>query len=243
MKRVLPISLVILAAAATAGLSEAKLPPKFDYIIYVKGKYAGKCSTTVSETAETYVFESHTTVMSGEQNMDLESTTEVDKETFLPVKFTYDGDLRKKVVGGETTIEGREATIITDIDDANYTATRVSKQSILLLEDYVMSHEVVIARAYWASGEDPARFGLLSPSISNLTSMEISKGSELSFESETKEAYCIKLVVSIKGGSAFASYYDPERGLPVYLAFPGTATEVFLDEFFDGKPVSRYREE
>jgi hypothetical protein len=74
-----------------------------------------------------------------------------------------------------------------------------------------------------------------------MTIVQISKGSDVALESETEEAVCGKLVVSIQGSAAFVSYFDPKRNLPVYLAFPETATEVFLYDFFKDEPVSRYR--
>jgi hypothetical protein len=196
----------------------------------------------VIETAETYVFESRTELAIEQLSLDLKTRTEVDKKTFLPISFTYEGTKQQQALQGETTIEGNEATYIVGMDGEQYTSSRVSKLPLLILEDYVMAHEVVIARAFWESGENPAQFGLVIPSGSNLTSVRISKGSELSFESENEEAYCVKLIVSLTNGSPFASYYDPERGLPVYIAFPASSTEVFLDEFFDGQPLSRYRE-
>ena len=241
MKIVLWISAAILCAASAQSLA-GKLPSEFTYIIYFKGKDVGKTTTKVAETAETYVLESQTKVAAEGLELDLNTKTVVDKETFLPVSFTYAGSSQQKTVEGETTIEGNEATCVVGVDGEQFSSSRVSKQPLLLLEEYVMSHEVVLAKAFWESGEDRAEFGLLFPSQANLTSVQISKGSELAFESEKEETYCVKFIVSITNGAPFASYYDPERGLPVYLAFPSSSTEVFLDEFFDGKPLSRYRE-
>jgi hypothetical protein len=113
---------------------------------------------------------------------------------------------------------------------------------VIVLEDYVMSHEVIIANAYVASGANPAEFGLLFPSSGNITPVEITKGSVTALESETQEAICTKLLIAMGGSSAFASFYDPERGLPVYIAFPSVAVEVFLDDFYGDAPVSRFRE-
>lgn len=240
MRTVLLITIAILAAAAPS-LAGGQLPPEFSYTIYIEGEDAGKCATKVTETDERYVFDTQTVVQTEDINLDLTSKTEVDKQSFLPVRFTFGGRVMDRDVVGETTINGREATCVNMQGDREYTIARASKHDILILEEYVMAHEVVIARAFWESGEDPASFGLLFPSPTNITTIDITKGSELAFESATEEAYCVKLIISLQGGSPFASFYDPERGLPLYLAFPTTATEAFLDEFFDGEPVSRYR--
>ena len=74
-----------------------------------------------------------------------------------------------------------------------------------------------------------------------MSSLSVISASEISFESNIKETTCTKIVLTIEGGSGFASYFDEARGLPVYLAFPASNTEVFLDEFFGDEPVTRYR--
>jgi hypothetical protein len=119
---------------------------------------------------------------------------------------------------------------------------RGSHDHLLLLEDFVMAHEVLIARAHFALGQEEAEYDLFQPSSFSMTSIGMVSASDIAFESKTQEAIVRKLVLAIQGGSGFASYMDQERGLPVYLAFPSTSTEVFLDEFFEGGPVSRYRE-
>jgi hypothetical protein len=241
MRHALLLSVAVLATAAPARATGG-LPPEFSYTVYIEGQVAGSCSTTVTETTDTYVMESQTAVHHRELVVELDSKTVVDKQSFLPRRFSYEGLINGKIVSGETGIEGKNASVVMEQDGERYTASRESKHPILFLEEFVMAHEVVIARAFWESGNDNGRYGLLFPSGSNLTYVDITKSSELAFESETQEAYCVKFIVSIQGSTPFASYYDPERGVPVYLAFPGVATEVFLDEFFEGKPVSRYRE-
>ena len=241
MKKLLLVSAAI-ACAASAQLQAGDLPPEFSYIIYIQGRDAGRSTTKVTKKADTYVFESQTRINLDQFSLELDTRTEVDKKSFLPISFTYSGSNPQQALKGQTTIEGKEAICDVIVGDERFTSSRASKHPVLLLEEYVMAHEVVIARAFWESGENMADYGLLFPSTTNMTSVSISKGSELMFESENKEAYCIKFIVSLTGGSPFASYFDPERGLPVYLAFPGSNTEVFLDEFFDGKPLSRYRE-
>ena len=241
MKRFLMLCIAVLCSSP-ARLPAGSLPAEFSYIIYVRGQDAGRSTTKVTEKAESFVLESRTELSIEQFSLNLDTRTEIDKKSFLPISFTYKGSNPQQALEGETNIEGYEAICDMKVDDQVYTSSRVSKHPVLLLEEYVIAHEVVIARAFWETGQNSAEYGLLFPSTTNMTSMTISKGSELMFESENKEAYCIKFIVSLSGGSPFASYFDPQRGLPVYLAFPSSNTEVFLDEFFDGKPLSRYRE-
>jgi len=240
MKKVLLIFVAALAAMASVSAA-GKLPPEFSYIIYVEGKDAGRSTTKVTETDNSFIFESQTVVKTQNFSLDLGTKTVVDKQSFLPLSFTYVGENRGNEIAGETTIVGKEANSLNTAGGEEFSSKQSSEQPIMILEDFIMAHEVIIARAFWESGENPANFGMLLPSMTTMTHVEIEKGSELAFESETNEAYCVKLIISMRNSSPFASFYDPERGMPVYLAFPGTATEVFLDEFYDGKPLSRYR--
>lgn len=238
-KLFLTVTVIVAATALPAWAGE--LPPEFSYIIYVEGERAGTSTTKVSDSGDSYVFESKTVVKKGEFSLDLSTRTEVDKRSFLPVSVSVMGEKMGNEVSGKTQILGMEATFKIEVDGEEFTSKRTSNHPILLLEDYVMAHEVIIARAFWESGEKHAKYGVAFPSMGSLTTSEVGRESEVLFESESKEAYCVKLVVSLQNSSPFASYFDPERGIPVYLAFPGTSTEVFLDEFFDGKPISRYR--
>jgi len=241
MKNVLLFAAALLAIASVAS-SAGNLPPEFSYTIYVEGQEVGRSTTKVTEETGVYVFDTSTDLAFNDFKLSLDTRTVVDNKTFLPLSFTYTGDKMGTLLDGETTITENEATCVTGEHGQSYTSTRTSPHpNVLLFEEYVMDHEVIIARAFWEGGPEAKKYGILFPSAARMSAATIDKGSELAFESDTKEAYCVKLIISLQGGSPYASYYDPERGLPVYLAFPGTSTEVFLDEFFDGKPVSRYR--
>jgi hypothetical protein len=239
MRKILWFLVASLALATTAWAGD--LPSEFTYIFYVEGKEAGKSTTKVSEMADTYILETHTVVKTGAFDLDLSTRTEVDKQSFLPLNFTYVGEKRGVDISGETTVDGNEATCLVSSGDNSFTSERSSEHPILLLEDYDMAHEAVIARAFWEAGAKPAVYSVVFPSTGVITGCEIQKESELSLESETKETYCVKFVVGLQNSTPFASFFDPKRGLPVYLVFPGTATEAFLDEFYDGRPITRYR--
>ncbi|MCK4774890.1 MAG: hypothetical protein KAT30_08885, partial [Candidatus Krumholzibacteria bacterium] len=75
MSKYLLIVLVIVLAATTVA-SAQKLPPSFSYTIYVRGQPAGKSATTVKETADSYILESHTIVEFGEFELELKTRTE-----------------------------------------------------------------------------------------------------------------------------------------------------------------------
>jgi len=112
----------------------------------------------------------------------------------------------------------------------------------LFLEDYVMAHEILIARAHIVDGQMVGTYGLMFPSSFALSSATVQTASKAEIESEDAAVVCDKILVAIQGSDPYACFYDPARGLPVYMAFPQTNVEVFLDDFFGDHPVSRYRE-
>ncbi len=240
-------SRVIMAIAITvclySGAAAQKLPSEFSYTILKEGKLIGTSTTQVETGENTYIFTTNTQVEFGQFDLDLTTRTEVDNKSFLVRKFTYDGIRVEKIIEGEFVIEGATVGGWTSDDGVKTPYSRSARvPRVLLLEDYVMSHEVVIANAFMAGDDDPAAFGLFMPSSGNIAPVQIAKGSISALESETQEAICTKLVVAISGSSAFASYFDPDRGLPVYIAFPAVMVEVFLDDFYGDTPISRFRE-
>jgi len=241
MKNTLIVAMTMLAVVVN-GVSAQKLPPKFSYTLYVRGERVGTCETVVTEADDAYILESRTSVNSPDFTLELTTRTEADKETFLPRQVYYTGTRRGKAVEADFVFDGESVSGHTKEDGQTYMADRKSTSpKILVLEDFVMAHEVLIARAFFAGGEDPVELGLFFPSGTRVTPVRLEKGSEIAIESETAEAICDKIVITISGSGSFVSYFSPDRGLPVYLAFPGTFTEVFLDEFFGDKPVVRYR--
>jgi hypothetical protein len=226
-----------------AGADAGELPDNFSYTIIKEGKRVGQTTTNVEIKDGICVFSSVTEVEFGEFALDVTTVTEMDAETFTARKFSYQGIRNEKLVEGEFVIEDKTIEGWTQENEFKTPYSYVSQfPGVLMLEDYVICHEAMIANAFMAGDNDPARFGLLMPSAGHTSFIEIAKGSVSSLESEISEAICTKLVVSVSGSSPFASYFDPERSLPVYIAFPAALVEVFLDDFWGDAPVSRYRE-
>jgi hypothetical protein len=233
---------IVFSLLWSVGASAGELPESFSYTVIKEGKRVGQTVTSVETRDGLHVFSSVTEVEFDDFSLDVTTTTAMDAETFTARKFSYQGIRNDKLIEGEFIFDGKDIEGWTEEDGVKTPCSRVSSaDGVLVLEDYVICHEVMIANAFVAQSKDPARFGLLMPSAGHPTSVEISKGSVSSLESETREAICTKLIVSISGSSPFASYFDPERSLPVYIAFPSVLVEVFLDEFWGDTPISRYR--
>ncbi len=233
------VALVAIPVAAQSGL----LPLESGYTIYIHGQPAGKSTLRVTETEDDLVMESASLVHYDQFKLDLKTLTVADKQTFLVKKFTWDGERTGMLISGEAVVNGKtvEGFIVENGEKAPF--KRVSKNAqIVFMEEYVVAHQVLIALVFARSDERTHRYGLLFPSNLNLTDMTLVKGSQLAIESETKEAICQNYTVEISGSSPFVGCYDAKRKMPVYLAFPMSGTEEFLDEFFGDRPVSRWAE-
>jgi hypothetical protein len=105
-----------------------------------------------------------------------------------------------------------------------------------------MEHEILIARAFLASGAPYfMRFNMVFPSGTHLQTAFIRKETEREFQAGGKAVICHKLRIEMQG-SWFYSFVDKQQELPVYLIFPGTLTECFLESFFGENPKPLYRE-
>lgn len=241
MKRfVLATLLVILAGPATAA---DRLPDRIDYTIYVRGTEAGYSRMTVTYEGDAVIVETDTRVEIDGFALNYASKTTADAKTFFVRSFEWSGVKAGKDTGGKVTVDGTSVAGTFRSGEYEQQGGREGRHDhLLFLEDYVMSHEVLIARAHTTLGAAETAYDLFQPVSFSMNSISVVSASEIAFESSIKEAICTKLILTVQGGSGFASYFDPGRGLPVYLAFPGSNTEVFLDEFFGGEPVSRYRE-
>jgi len=243
MKSTVIVAIALVVFLFTGVLAAGPLPSEFSYTILKEGKQIGTSASQVESGKNTIVFTTNTQLSFSEFELDINTRTEVDSKTFIVRNITYDGIRMGKIIEGEFVIEGATVDGWTS-DDGNQTpyTRNADFPRVLLLEDYVMCHEVIIANAYMATGEDAAEFGLFMPSSGMIVPVKIAAGSVTALESETQEAICTKILVAMGGSSAFASFYDPKRGLPVYLAFPAAMVEVFLDDFYGDTPISRFRE-
>ena len=232
-------ALVAVPVAAQSGL----LPPESGYTIYIHGQPAGKSTLRVTETGDGLVMESTSSVHWDQFKLELKTRTVADKQTFLVKKFTWDGERTGMLISGEAVVNGKTVEGFMVENGEKVPFKRVSKNAqIVFMEEYVVAHQVLMALVFARSDGRTHRYGLLFPSNLNLTDMTLVKGSELAVESETKETICEKYTVEISGSSPFVGYYDAKRKMPVYLAFPVSGTEEFLDEFFGDRPVSRWTE-
>jgi len=239
----LSMALALLAAALPmSGASAGTLPPKIEYTIYMRGEPVGHTTILTSETADAIVLESNLEAHFASFDMNLTCRTEADKKTFLVRSFEYEGTKGGMDVNGVFHAVGDSLHFTVAVDSVTNDDYRIAPdERNLVIEDYVFEHQALLALAVLREGQRVQDFGLVFPSALALTTCTVGDASKASIESDTSELICTKIVVAISGSDPYASFYDPTRHLPVYMAFPQTDVEVFLDDFFGESPVSRYQ--
>lgn len=231
---------VLLLAQTAAG---ASLPPKFSYTIYIQGQPAGHCDVTVSHSGKNLVLSSKTTLTNGPRNTAMTCRTFVDPATYTLRRFEYtETPQNGKAYTQNVAVLGDSVTSTLTEDgtkSSTYIITHQPKE--LVLQDYVMEHHVLMALALRAAHEDVAKFGLIFPRPLSETTVDVVSASRAEMESDYGTARCVKYIVQMKGSQPYAIFFDEKRGVPVYMAFPATSTEAFLDDFYKDSPVTRYR--
>jgi hypothetical protein len=115
---------------------------------------------------------------------------------------------------------------------------RMPQPRSLLFEDWVMEHEILLALTQAASPNKSDNYGLVF--TSSFSPAEVTAGytGDVLVEAGSQSLTARKLVVIIRGAQPFESHVDPVRGVPVYIRFPQSLTEIFLDEVFGENPVT-----
>lgn len=226
-------------AFVTSDTRAQKLPEKIGYTIYISGRNLGHSDINVTYTDKgTIVFDSETRIERGERLFEMKSRTEVDSTTFQLKSYEFEGVRSNRKVQGEVHIDGKKVIIVDS--SRRKTSSVANNEPVLVFQDFIVELEIIIARSHISGGGTDQTYDLVFPRSSKLSTATIQKTARTSVESTIHEAICDKLVISITQSPPFASYYDPRRGLPVYVAFPSAETEIFLDEFYGDEPVSRW---
>jgi hypothetical protein len=220
-----------------------KLPERITYTIYVQGQKYGVSDIRVSYTdGGDIVFESTTSLSRESIDVELNSRTVVDAGTFVVKSYRMTGHQAGKPYQADVVIDGRLIKINENLPDEYLHDTREARgEPVLVLQDFVVEHHLLMAKAHMALGEESWGYDIIYPGSSMMSRTSVSRASTSVVQSNTKEAVCTKLILLAESSQPYAIYYDPGRGLPVYLAFPAVETEIFLDEFYGDEPVIRWR--
>jgi hypothetical protein len=97
-----------------------------------------------------------------------------------------------------------------------------------------------MALAQAQAKERTTKYGLLFPSSFNTADITLGFAGDVLVEAGAKSLTARKLVVIIRGAAPYECRVDPKSGLPVYIRFPDSRTEMFLDEIFGENPLTYY---
>ncbi|HEX6791058.1 MAG TPA: hypothetical protein VF247_07085 [Candidatus Krumholzibacteria bacterium] len=230
----------LVALGLAPGAAHA-LPKSLGYSFYVKGVPAGRADIKITESRKEIIFDSETRVFTGTDVIQLTSHTVADRKTYSIRDFRYQGTKGDHVVACQAQVRGDSVYGFVEMDGKlRDKHLKLPGHQNLLFEDWVMEHEILLALTQARSKNPTETYGLVF--TSSFSPAEVTAGftGEVLVEAGPRSLAARKLVIMIRGAEPFESHVDPNRGIPVYIRFPQSATEVFLDEVFGENPVTYF---
>ncbi len=228
---------ILVVVAATA--RPATFPPEVTYRIYVSGELAGKNVIKITEKGDALVFEGHTTMDWDEFQLDLRCRTEVAADDLELRSFSYEGRRGGTNVSGTVWVDGDSITGDLVFGDEHYPSSKNLSGLKVFFENYMVEHQVLLLNMVAASEELYQRVSVFFP-IDFIASPCLALVESEVEVATTPPSVCRKYHFTIQQGSAFYGYFDPKRKLPVYMDFPASNTEIFLEGAFDDSPLTKY---
>jgi hypothetical protein len=217
------------------------LPKTLGYSFYVKGAPVGRADVKITESPASIVFESQTHVLTGTDVIALTSRTVVHPKTYAVLDFSYQGTKGNHAVACQAQVRSDSVYGFIEMDGhLKDKRLKMSQKHSLLFEDWVMEHEILLGLTQAVSPNKTDTYGLVF--TSSFSPAEVTAGytGEVLVEAGKQSMTARKLVVIIRGAEPFESHIDPKRGVPVYIRFPQSRTEIFLDEVFGENPLTLY---
>ncbi len=238
MRRITPIAFgLVMLAAVTA--RPGMFPPEITYRIYIYGELAGKDVVKITEKGDAVVFESHCKVEMDDFVLDLRCRTVVGRSDLRPRAFSYKGLRNGMQVSGSVRFDGESVTADHVAAGTEFSTQKKIAGKVVLFENYMIEHQLLLLNTVARSDEPFQRFNLFFPIDFNLGSVLALLESEVEIDTVPRTV-CKKYHFEIDHGDGFYGYLDPKRNLVVYMDFPATGTEIFLEGAFDGAPATKY---
>jgi len=229
-------SILVTAVDSLAG----KHPESATYLYYIKGKYIGKSSFTISEDKEIFIFESRSDISLDDYKHSYTARTEVEKETLKPRFFKYEGTEVKDEVSGTLWVEGDSVSADNAIGEDHFPSGSRLNGPTYLFQDYFAEHQVIILWAVSRAEELIYRFNVLLPTDFLTMPAASTIDSEIELATPNGDIVCKKYGVAIQNSSAYFMYLDPKQDIPVYMDFEGLQAEAFLQSAFGENPQTKY---
>lgn len=234
--------LVCLAPMTGARAAGGTLPPTLGYSFYVEGEPAGRADIKITQNAKELVFESRTRVLTNYSVMAYTARTVADPKTYLVRQFSMEGTKGERSVGCAATI--LPDSVVGFLETKDGPADRRLKMPAnptVLFEDWLVEHEVLMALTQARSTEKTTKYGVLFPSTFTPATVTMGYSGDVLVEAGANSITARKLVVLLAGAAPYESHVDPKTGIPVYIRFPQSETEIFLDKIFGENPVTYYQ--
>jgi len=239
--------LEVLLVAGLAGLAPltvqaGTLPQTLGYSFYVEGEPAGRADIKITQNSKELVFESRTRVLTNFSVMAYTARTVADPKTYFVRQFSMEGTKGERSIACAATVT--PDSVIGYLETKDGPSDRRLKMPLsptLLFEDWLVEHEVLMALTQAHAAEKTSKYGLLFPSTFTPATMTMGYSGDVLVEAGAHSMTARKLVVILTGAAPYESHVDPKTGVPVYIRFPQSETEIFLDKIFGENPITYYQ--
>jgi hypothetical protein len=233
-------SLILLAAGPGASTALA-VPKTLGYTFYVDGEPVGRADIRVTQTPEALTFDSNTRVMTGLSVIALTAHTVADPRTYAIRDFTLEGTKGEHRINCEVHVDGDSVYGFFDNGAGPQgKSLKLRYPQTVVFEDWLMELEVLMSLAQTKSARASDSYGMVFASSFLPTDVLMGYAGDVLVEAGSRSMAARKLIISIRGAEPFESHVDPFKGVPVYIQFPVTRAEAFLDEVFGENPVSHF---
>jgi len=220
------------------------LPKTLGYTFYVRGEPAGRADIKITQGSKQLVFESRTRVLNNFSVLAYTSRTVADPKTYLVRDFRLEGTKGDNPVSCEAHLSADSAYGFVETS-GNLVDKRIQMKTspTVLFEDWLVEHEVLLALTQAHATQRTSTYGVLFPSSFTPADITLGYSGDVLVEAGAKSMTARKLVVIIRGAQPYESRVDPKTGVPVYIRFPESETEIFLDAIFGENPLTYYQPE
>jgi hypothetical protein len=232
----------LVCLAPLSGAHAGTLPKTLGYSFYVSGEPAGRADIKITQTGKELVFESRTRVLTNYSVIAYTSRTVADPRTYHVRQFSLEGTKGERPVSCAATLTAD--SVVGYLGTGKGPADRRMKMPAsptVLFEDWLVEHEVLMALTQAHAKDKTSKYGVLFPSTFTPATVTMGYAGDVLVEAGAHSITARKLVVILAGAAPYESHVDPKTGIPVYIRFPQSETEIFLDKIFGENPVTYYQ--
>jgi len=237
--RVLLLTLAACGAGFVTAAKAAEFSPVATYLFFAQGQNIGKSEIKLSRRGEIYVFDSTTKLQLGEEVLDLAHHTELDRASLRPRLYSYGGKRFGESFSGTVEFERDSAKADIEVSGLHSPTVLPFSPETVVFQNYVPEHLLVIAERLAASEKTFSRLAVLFPSDMMVTSAIASLETEMEMPIQPP-VVCSLYSLSLKNSPPFYLYYDREHKSLLYMDFPATKTEIFLQSAWGEHPKTKY---